>query len=81
VEPLIPLVLPTPPAELPPPTPVARVAPVPWFWPFVIALLLLSGALLVGLLVLLAIRSNKGPGWVRAHVGPWPAPPPARTSR
>jgi hypothetical protein len=68
VEPLAPLVLPAPPAELPPPAPVARVAPVPWFWPFVIALLLLSGALLVGLLVLLALRSSKGPGWVCAHV-------------
>jgi hypothetical protein len=53
---------------MPAAVPVSRLEPIPWFWPVVIALLLLCAALLVGLLLLLAARSRKGPKWVRAHV-------------
>ncbi len=62
-----PVVLPPPPV-VPPPAPVALVEPIPWFWPVFTALVLLSAGLLVGLLVLLAVRARKGQKWVRAHV-------------
>ena len=59
-----------PPAVVVPPTvPVSRIELIPsWFWPVIIALLVLSAALLFGLLLLLAARARKGPRWVDAHV-------------
>ena len=57
-----------PPLVVPPAAPTSRVEPFPWFWPVVIALLLLSAALLLGLLLLLGTQARKGRKWVRAHV-------------
>jgi hypothetical protein len=61
-------VMPSPLPVVPPAAPVPRMEPIPWFWPVIIALLGLSAALLVGLLLLVAARAWKGPKWVRAHV-------------
>jgi hypothetical protein len=62
------IVVPPPPIVVPPAVPVSRIDPMPWFWPLIIALLVLSAALLLGLLLLLAVQARKGPKWVHAHV-------------
>jgi len=55
-------------------TPVARedfFQLVPWFWPVIVALILLSVGLLillVGLLIFRAVRDRQRQKWVRAHV-------------
>jgi len=55
-------------------TPVARkdfFQLVPWFWPVIVALILLGVGLLILLVVLLlfrAVRGRQGQKWVRAHV-------------
>jgi hypothetical protein len=62
------VVVPLPPPMVPPAVPVSRIDPLPWFWPVIIALLVLSAALLLGLLLLLTARARKGPKWVHTHV-------------